>query len=327
MAYREAVRMVDDSGEDFARELLKYSPFIGDEVNEEFARHILNEAFIKWFSTGRAYDTLSHLGKTKDGETVAVYGSHSEVEAGAFRLEFVPLYAVKKIVSDCAHIYDECIAGYRFRVSPDIDWQRGARDEAIRGMALIATRRLLIGLRTRIFEALEDNLDESLLLAKAAIQGSLKMFLEGEYTEEREPVDCRKDIADAVDRVAKREREHREGLLSHNVPKVQVSGPGRPSGPTKSEEEKARQRSEFERQIEDTIKKLIADSGTIPTKTKVAQELSIGGRSPHTGNDTSLSTFNSKLQRCGVNYEEIVRRVTLIERPRGPHREEVEHGE
>jgi hypothetical protein len=194
-------------------------------------------------------------------------------------------------------------------------------------MALIATRRLLIGLRTRIFEALEDNLDESLLLAKAAIQGSLKMFLEGEYTEEREPIDCRQDITDAVDRVAKREREHREGLLSHNVPKVQVAGPGRPSGKTQSEAEMMRRRSDFERQIEDAIKKLIADSGTVPTKTKVAQELGVGGRSPHTGNDTSLNTFNGKLQRCGVNYEEIVRRVTLVERPQGSHQEEAEHGQ
>jgi hypothetical protein len=105
MAYREAVKMSDDSGEDFAREILKNTPFIGDEVNEDFARHILNEAFIKWFSTGRPYDSLSRLAKTENGETIAVYASHSEVEAGAFRLEFVPLYAVKKIVSDCARAF------------------------------------------------------------------------------------------------------------------------------------------------------------------------------------------------------------------------------
>jgi hypothetical protein len=292
---------------------------------DDIARDIIDEALRRWVRYGGPYNFANALTQNKDGELVVLYRVNGE--SGNIELRFAPLAAVKKIIEECGRIYDECAADYKFRVLPDEDWQRGARDEAIRGMAIIATHRLLIGIRTRLCEALEDNLDESLLLAKAAIRGSLKMFLEGEYTEEREPVDCRQDIADAVDRVAKREREHREGLLSHNVPKVQVSGPGRPSGPTKSEEEKARQRSEFERQIEDAIKKLIADEGTIPTKTKVAQELGVGGRSPHTGNDTSLSTFNGKLQRYGVNYEEIVRRVTLIERPDGPRREESEHGQ
>jgi hypothetical protein len=90
---------------------------------------------------------------------------------------------------------------------------------------------------------------------------------------------------------------------------LEATSKGRPLGSTKSPEEKARAAAEFEKQIEDAIRRLRAASGTLPTKTAVAKELGIGGLSPRTGTDSSLTSFNNKLRRLEVDYNEIVSRI------------------
>jgi hypothetical protein len=91
---------------------------------------------------------------------------------------------------------------------------------------------------------------------------------------------------------------------------LEATSKGRPPGSTKSPEEKARQAAEFEKQIEDAIRRLRSASGTLPTKTAVAKELGIGGLSPRTGTDSSLTSFNNKLKRLEVDYGAIVGRLT-----------------
>ena len=84
---------------------------------------------------------------------------------------------------------------------------------------------------------------------------------------------------------------------------------GRPPGSTKSEEQKAQDAADFERQIEEAIRFLIDVGGAFPTKTAVAKALGIGGLSPRTGTDSSLTSFNNKLKRLGIEYDKIVSRV------------------
>jgi hypothetical protein len=79
---------------------------------------------------------------------------------------------------------------------------------------------------------------------------------------------------------------------------------GRPKGSTKPEEQKAKDATEFQKQVEDAIRALRSPSGTLPKKTAVAKYLGIGGISPE-GSNTHLSTFRTKLKRHNLDYNEI----------------------
>lgn len=65
--------------------------------------------------------------------------------------------------------------------------------------------------------------------------------------------------------------------------------------------------AEFEKRIERAIRKLFTATGKrkMPTKTRVAEELGIGGEG------TRLNAFNNKLRRDGIDYAAIAARVKL----------------
>jgi hypothetical protein len=91
---------------------------------------------------------------------------------------------------------------------------------------------------------------------------------------------------------------------------LEATSKGRPLGSTKSPEEKAQAAAEFKKKVEDAIRRLRSESGMFPTKTAVAKELGIGGLSPRTGTDSSLTSFNNKLKRLELDYNEIVDEIT-----------------
>lgn len=185
------------------------------------AKEILAEAVKQWYESGSPYDFITGRSRTDSGDTVFLYSSDGDYKY--WICEFVPIYEVEKIIKECERLYDEAAASYKVSkgVALDTKWQEYSRKTGIQTMAVIATRRLLIGIRTKLCEAFEDNLEESMLMATAAFRGRLKMFFEGDFSETREPVDARKDIDEIVDKISKRKREHLIGLLS-NVPELRV---------------------------------------------------------------------------------------------------------
>jgi hypothetical protein len=86
---------------------------------------------------------------------------------------------------------------------------------------------------------------------------------------------------------------------------INVRGRGHPKGVKKSQEQKKREQSIFERQIEDAYRKLRADLGRKPKKNEVAKELNIGGAG------TRLNAFGNKLRYHKVDYDKIVRKAEL----------------
>jgi hypothetical protein len=83
---------------------------------------------------------------------------------------------------------------------------------------------------------------------------------------------------------------------------------GRPLGSTKSASAKAKEATDFRNEVEKAIEALLLAKGEFPTKTAVAKELGLGGLSARTGVDSSLSVFNKKLRRLGLDYNTIVKK-------------------
>jgi hypothetical protein len=84
---------------------------------------------------------------------------------------------------------------------------------------------------------------------------------------------------------------------------------GRRLGSKKSEQQRAKEAREFEKQIIAVVRQSLEGDGTIPTKTAVAKALGLGGLSARTGVDSSLNVFINKLKRCGLDYDAIIEKV------------------
>jgi DNA-directed RNA polymerase specialized sigma subunit len=78
--------------------------------------------------------------------------------------------------------------------------------------------------------------------------------------------------------------------------------------PKKTRSEAERDKAAFIKEIEEAYKALLSKDGKPPTKTKVAKELGIGGLS-RAGVDSSLTAFNNKLKRLGINYAAVVKKL------------------
>jgi hypothetical protein len=203
------------------QDLIKFLSQILRGVWPNSPKEILEESIRQWYESGSPQDYIIALKRNESDDFVLVYSP--ENDCGHITCEFVPVATVEKIIKECARIYDEAAASYdpKGLAASDPSWREGARDEGIRGMSVIATRRLLINLHTKLHEALEDNFEESMLFSEMAFRGRLKMFFEAQYSEEREPVDGRQDIDRVVERKAREKREHLTALLS-NVPSLRV---------------------------------------------------------------------------------------------------------
>ncbi len=118
--------------------------------------------------------------------------------------------------------------------------------------------------------------------------------------------------ADRVKDVSNQKRKYMADLFS-NIPALRVSSGrvGRPEGRGKSIEDREREKLEFEQQIEGVLMELFDLLGDVPPKIRVAEKLNMGCSNSPGGNNTRLMTFNSKLERLGVDYAAIVERVKL----------------
>jgi hypothetical protein len=143
--------------------------------------------------------------KTTHAEHIVVYDA-SDPRYGDFRLAYIPLDAVKRIISECEKI----LAGFTV-AAPDGSVFRASeapikrRLAIIEQMADVATLHLLVSFRQRLCETVEDAVDDSLLIGRSllvatAVQGIKEKESSGVMA------DARPEIEKAVERTAVRRR-------------------------------------------------------------------------------------------------------------------------
>jgi hypothetical protein len=187
----------------------------------------------------------------------------------------------------------------------------GTREVLIRLLTFNAISSMLRGLVCNQMVTAKETLDEALLITS----GILFKVMAESYKE----TDIGKEMADAckaavtdnlentVNDTAKRKRAYLKKQLNA-PPSPMFSAIGRPK---KKRSETERDKAVFIKEIEEAYKALVSRDGKPPTKTKVAKELGIGGLNRDTGIDSSLTSFNNKLKRLGINYAAVVKKIKL----------------
>lgn len=194
------------------------------------------------------------------------------------------------------------------------------REKAIHEAVKTSIFSALEGLLLTMGKAFQGQYRDALVIAEGVLKANVAGSLDGQTFEEdgdrvivlEVEKSMRASIEARVEEVAREKGDYFRAIFNNiSTLRVPTGKPGRPARSGKSAEDRQREKLEFGQQIEETYRRLRATSGKGPTKTHLAQELRIGGRSPHTGNDTSLNAFNSKLERLTVDYDAIVRRIEL----------------
>ncbi len=174
---------------------------------------------------------LHEVRETSDGELVPVYGAMSEEGYGAFLCEFMPLGAVKRIITECEGIFD------RFTVEI-VDTKTGesrqkrihdghepeSRSHSIRMMAECATLHMIGTFKSRLKDLLVEGMEDSKLIAEStlsAVVGNALLGVPGKSIG-----DVRLEIDNAAKRVAEKKRTH---LVNHvkQLPHILAEREGR----------------------------------------------------------------------------------------------------
>ena len=180
------------------------------------------------------------------------------------------------------------------------------RDVVIRYIAYTGMLYMLSNLPVLQLSIFGDNMGENQLLAQSIFLNLLvnrtppaKKGTVGRAASKQ----IKKWISEYVSIVANRRQDYLVGFLNRqpllNIP----TSVGRPVGTTKPEEKKQQESAEFAAIVEATIRTLYVASGTMPTKTAVAEALNIG--SP----EYRLTSFINKLTRLQIDYQAICDRV------------------
>ena len=252
---------------------------------------------------------LHEVRQTDDGELVPTYGGESQEGYGAFLCEYMPLVATKSLIRECERLFDNFNIEVYDKQTGESQTRSGmpspspqeVRAYAVEIMTECALLHTLGSFRVRVADVLEEALHDSSLLAQCVLAELIAARLEGiEFR-----ADAREEIENAAQRVAGKKR-----LLLRNaikgLPNV-LAERGRGRIP-KSDSERQRECQEYRIKVEAAYRAVRLKVGRKPTKVSVADELGEGGRNPK-GSDTRLNSFNLKLRRLDINYDEIVAKV------------------
>lgn len=209
-----------------------------------------------------------------------------------YRLDkmLVPFYA------EAEHIFDELAVMKAIEVS--------FRPSLVPLIAFVGMTNMLSRLLILQLEIFRENYGEARITARAIFLQSLVARTGSQSTS---PLArgvskiVQQWIDEAVATSMKKKRDFLVGFINaQRLLHIQTTA-GRPTGSTKSEEKKAKDKAEFETKIEETIRALCAAAGTFPTKTAVAESLSI---SPN-----ALRIFIAKTNRLNIDYDALAERV------------------
>jgi hypothetical protein len=273
-----------------------------DAEIDALARELLTDAIHQVLGWNPNF--FSSVLRLPDGELIPVYSGRSENGCGSFLCEFRLLDAVKTLIVESNKIYDQFILSMENKSLTAHNKRMikstltKGRDRSIRLMAHNATMHLITFFHARLVDTLEEAVEDSKIIAEGFIAVSFAKALD-EYAPEPIKVDARKAIDRAVKRVAGKKRTFLRDPMK-NLPNLI-----RPGAPLKKSVTREQERREYEATIESAYRKVRAKIGKKPTKTRIAEELNIGGVDLKTGTDTRLNSFNNKLARLGIKYDAI----------------------
>ena len=218
--------------------------------------------------------------------------------------DFVCIYRLDKMLesfySDAEQIFDENLRA-NFVLASE-------RAILVSYIAFSGMTTMLSHLAVLLSDVFLGTLDDTRMLTSGIVLNSLLARSEHEASLSR-PVSkvIRGWINKRIDDIVKRKRDYFVGYMNTH-PRINIpTGAGRPKGTKKSEEQKQREDALFEKQLEDAVRKLFKSAGQLPTKTRVAEELGIGG------DGTRASALYNKLKRHGIDYDAVAARVKLHE--------------
>jgi hypothetical protein len=223
--------------------------------------------------------------------------------------EFTCLYRLDRmllnIFPDCERICDEA-AEQGLLGESILDRAITVRHLAFYAMGTMLTRLML--LQAMMFQ---ENLDDARFLTSCCLLHAIATAYQSagdEAVPRATNEGIRTLLTKAVEATTKRRRDVLVQMLNA-LPHIHIpTGGGRPKGTKKSKDQKEQEAKEFERKVEETIRRLLVAGGKMPTKTAVAKALGMGGINEK-GNDSSRNSFGNKLRALGINYPGIIRRV------------------
>ncbi|MBC8028884.1 MAG: hypothetical protein H7Z16_02130 [Pyrinomonadaceae bacterium] len=285
-----------------------------DAEVDVLAKELLNETIDQVLSWNADY--FYEVYETHEGESVPVYGATSAEGYGSFLCEFMPLATVKKIIRESERIFDECpVIGINesgeVGRKPVSELLGKNRESTVRWMSLLATLNLIAFFRQGLSDMIVESVEDCKIIANAALAAAMSEAFAKANPEIPVKADARQDIEDAAKRVADKKRDFLRDHIKKLPHVLTPRGRGRPVGSTKPAEKRTQESAEFEARVEQTIRKLLLDTGKMPIKTAVAKEMGVGGWNRDSGTDNRLISFSAKLNRLGLNFDAISERVRL----------------
>jgi hypothetical protein len=248
-----------------------------------------------------------------NGDPFMEFVGTSKQGLGSFSCRYDPLESIKTLIAESQLIFDGfevTLTNKRTNQSHEKSLKDCAgedRDKIIRSMSLVAALCMVGAIFPRLTEMLEDGFEDGKMIA----EGVLIMTVANSPDSPDEVLSHAKtDMSETVEQAALRAGERRRKYLQERLSNAQhviaTRGPGRKA---KTVFEVKRDATEYACAVEDAYRAQRIAAGKPPTKTSVAEALGEGGRNFKTGTDSRLNTFNLKLSRLGVSYEEIVAKV------------------
>ncbi len=207
-----------------------------NEPREAIARAILDNVLDRLCQQGEPSKVLHDVLETDSGEPVPRYGATSEEGYGSFLCEYMPVKAVEKIVEECERIFDKATAAVYLKDEArhiqvhlaDRLNTASVRSKIIAQMAWVATYNLILRMRERLCNVLQESLEDSLITGETALYSLVnKHVLNAGATNAK--IDPRIDIAKLARESGIRRRTNLARTLSF-LPYVQVpTGKGRPA--------------------------------------------------------------------------------------------------
>ena len=274
--------------------------FTGQESPADVLQLVLDQfaeslpGAVIFYESGTPYLRFKARVKHDLGECVCVY-----------RLDRMLL----NIFPDCERIFDE--------VAEQGIWRKSVpnRAKTVRYLASYAMGTMLNRLLLLQVMMFEENLDDARFLTTCSLLHTVADVYDAagdDSVPKAANEGIRMLLTEAVEATMKKRRDVLVQLLNA-LPHLHIpTGEGRPKGTKKLKSQKKQEAMEFERKVEETIRRLLVAGGKMPTKTAVAKTLGMGGINAK-GNDSSLNSFGNKLRALEIDYPAIIRRVKLHE--------------
>jgi hypothetical protein len=249
------------------------------------------------------------LNQKADGSPFLEFVGTSKLGWGSFKCAYDPLPPIKTLIAESEKIYDEFEVTLTNKRTNETSVKRlGSlegedRAKIIGLMARVAGLYVVGAVYPRLTEMIGDGFHDGKLMAEATL---IMAVASSPDTEDEILSYAKTDMTDAVEAAASDAASRRKKFLEDRLQSapyvIAARGPGRKP---KTVYQLKHETADYTAAVEAAYKTQRIAAGCPPTKTSIAEALGEGGINPNTGGDSRLNTFNLKLARLGVNYDEI----------------------